>query len=76
MLTAIGIYACLLLTGPTVNPVNPAMAPCTALWARRVQYTLSEALLGTARIMYVGSAARRLQRKISVKLVWQDPWQK
>lgn len=34
----------------------PAMAPWTALWARRVQYTLSEALLGIARIIYVGSA--------------------
>lgn len=38
-----------------MKPVKPAMAPWMALCARSVQYTLSDALLGMARIMYVGS---------------------
>mmetsp|Transcript_320 Transcript_320/g.593 ORF Transcript_320/g.593 Transcript_320/m.593 type:complete len:214 (-) Transcript_320:110-751(-) len=40
---------------PAEKPVNPDMAPWTACWERTVQYTLSPALAGMERIMYVGS---------------------
>jgi hypothetical protein len=36
---------------PTSMPVLPAMAACTADWARREQYTLSAAFAGTLRTM-------------------------
>mmetsp|Transcript_98265 Transcript_98265/g.262565 ORF Transcript_98265/g.262565 Transcript_98265/m.262565 type:complete len:226 (-) Transcript_98265:780-1457(-) len=50
-----GIITDLLFTSPAENAEKPAMAPCTAVWASRMQYSLSSALAGTERIMYDGS---------------------
>jgi hypothetical protein len=41
-----------LLQSPTLTPVNPAMAACTAFCPSIMQYMLSAALAGTLRIMY------------------------